>query len=392
MGGMANRSAAMLSNRQHAGSRCVLATCALATYRMAIMDDTDRVVLNDMNSLETEYPLLNAGPCLVDRSDRSLLEITGQDRIDWLHNLTTNQGRTLSTGDGNYAFVLNSQGRILFDLNVVVRPDCIWVDVDRRFLDVAKGHFEKFRIIEDVRVEDRGDAFCRLALIGRECTNGLSNLGAAHVVKMPQLGLTELNWQDATIPVMRHDFCGPFAVELFVPKDVATAYREFLSDSSGPIAAKEVSMGVVQVRRIEAGIPGSGSEICDEYLPAETGQLERAVSFNKGCYLGQEVVERMRSRGVQSRCLVGLKFESDRLPDQRCALLLDDGKTAGMVTSVCRSISLGCPIGFGYVRTAQSSAGSCLQVISQGERVGAVVVDLPFVHNSNVCGGSTPSA
>jgi folate-binding protein YgfZ len=326
--------------------------------------------------------ILDFGPALVVRSDRALLEVRGDDRSAWLHNLTTNQVHTLSPGEGNYAFVLNLQGRILFDLNLVVRTDCVWVDLNRGFLEVAIAHFEKYRITEDIQVEDRSDAFDRLALVGNACVAALSKMGASHIAKIPQMAMVEVNWRDATMYMMRNDFCGPFAVDIFVPMAKSIAFRAFLTDAGGPVAAQPVSMDEVHVRRIESGIPWSCSDISDEYLPAETGQLEKGVSFNKGCYLGQEVVERMRSRGVQARRLVGLTFAAVRPPANGSELLLEDGKPVGTVTSVCQSPSVGRPIGLGYVKTACAKTGLNLHTMSDGERTDGVVVDLPFARKN----------
>jgi folate-binding protein YgfZ len=341
-------------------------------------------------ALETECQALDTGPAFVDRSYRALLEVTGADRATWLHNLTTNQVKNLGRGEGNYAFVLNIQGRILFDVNLLVRADSIWLDLDRRFLETAKKHFAKYSITEDVAVADRSDEFVRFGMVGSGAVSLLSELGAPNAGVMPTLGLSQIGWRGATIPLMRHDFCGPFAVELFLPADSAVDFWRTHVESG-----KAVPVGdeAVQVRRIEAGIPWPGHEITDEYLPAETRQLDRAVNFQKGCYLGQEVVERMRSRHVVARQLVGLRMEGSTwptsepgaqatgpsIPDLKSQILDPDGKPTGQVTSACHSPTLGCPIALAYVRTAHSTPGTQLTLAGDGPtRIPAVVTDLPF--------------
>jgi folate-binding Fe-S cluster repair protein YgfZ len=138
-------------------------------------------------ALQGEWLALQAGPAFVDRSYRALLEVTGADRATWLHNLTTNQVKNLGRGEGNYAFVLNVQGRILFDLNLLVRADSIWLDLDRRFLETAKKHFAKYIITEDVTVVDRSEEFVRFGLVGAKAASLLSELGAANAAAMAQL-------------------------------------------------------------------------------------------------------------------------------------------------------------------------------------------------------------
>lgn len=361
--------------------------------------------------LETEYRALSTGPALIDRSYRVLLEVAGADRATWLHNLTTNQVKNLGRGEGNYAFVLNVQGRMLFDVNVLVLADSIWLDLDRCFLDTAKKHFAKYCITEDVTVVDRSDEFVRFGLVGRQAVPLLAQLGAPNAAAMAQLNhvtielpvadlsrerkLADTNSDpNRSMPVavliVRHDFCGTFAVELFVPADRAIEFRGILIDRHRAIP---VGNEAVQVRRIEAGIPWPGYEITDEYLPAETRQLDRAVSFQKGCYLGQEVVERMRSRHVVARQLVGLRIAvassalsepgaqatSPTVPNLKSQICDPDGKSVGQVTSACHSLLLGCPIALAYVRTAHSTTGTRLIITGPGEStIPATVVDLPF--------------
>jgi folate-binding protein YgfZ len=321
--------------------------------------------------LENEYRALDIGPAIVDRPYRALLEVTGADRATWLHNLTTNQVKNLGRGEGNYAFVLNIQGRILFDVNMLVRAESIWVDLDRRFLETAKKHFSKYAITEDVTVVDRSAEFVRFALVGPGAVALLAELGAANAAAMPTLGLSQIEWRGVVVPLIRHDFCGPFGVELFVPAEQAVEFRQECCESG---KAVPVGDDAVQVHRIEAGIPWPGHEITDEYLPAETRQLDRAVNYQKGCYLGQEVVERMRSRAVVARQLVGLRLDGSAIPALRSEISDPGGKPIGQVTSSCHSPALNCPIALAYVKTASSSTGSRLTVSGAP----ATIVDLPF--------------
>ena len=327
------------------------------------------------NRVELEYRALTDGPALVDRSYRGLLEITGLDRATWLHNLTTNQVTSLSTGSGTYAFSLNVKGRILFDLNLFVREDAIWVDLDRRFLQAAQSHFAKHTIMEDVQVIDRSADFVRLGVVGGRATEALATLGTRAIETLPVLCVSEAMWKGDSISCVRHDFCGPLAVELYVHAARAVDFWNWMVDSVGAVPAGDEA---VQIHRNEAGVPWPGHEITDEYLPAETGQLERAVSFNKGCYLGQEVVERMRSRGVVARQLAGLEIEGDELPPAEATLTNAEGTSVGRITSACHSIEKGGVIGLGYVKTTSSASGTRLQASWRGRRVDAAVTQLPF--------------
>ncbi len=325
--------------------------------------------------LETEYHALARGPALFDRSHRRLLAATGADRATWLHNLTSNQVKPLAVGDGNYAFCLNVQGRILFDLNVLVGEESIDVDLDEVFLPVASAHFEKYTIIEDVTVVDRSDEFVRLGLSGEAAPDVLARLGATNAANMPLLGRLNMSWNNAAVRVVRSDYCGPFGLELFVPADRAVDVWRWLVEEAGAVPVGEDAM---EIRRIEAGLPRPGRELTDAYLPAETGQAERAVSRNKGCYLGQEIVERMHARGVVARRLVGLVMTGDERPSAGAGLTDPSGTTVGTVTSVCRSLLRRGIIGLGYVRTEWSEPGRRLETMWRERSVGVTVAALPF--------------
>ncbi len=330
-----------------------------------------------MNSRD-DYQQLRDGIALVERDDRGLLEVRGRDRLTWLHSFVTNAVKHLGRDEGTYAFALNGQGRILFDVNILVGEDFVWLDIARSFLDVAKKHLNKYIITEDVVLVDRGADFARFSIVGGRAAELFGGFGVPQFSAMPSLGSSTVAWQDGLIRVVRNDFCGPIGGELYVPAAERDAFRAFATSPNAPARAVSVGDDAVQVHRIEAGIPWPGREITDEYLPAETRQLERAVSYTKGCYLGQEVVERMRSRKVVARQLVGLSIDARTPPSAGVALLDDEEKPIGTVTSACHSIALDRVIGLGYVKSAAAAVGTKLSVLPDGERAPVSVIQLPF--------------
>ncbi len=336
--------------------------------RVAVFADLDR-----------EYRLLHDGPALVDRSERGLLEITGSDRAAWLHNLTTNEVKNLSAGEGTYAFAVNIQGRILFDLNILVGPESIRLDLDRRWLATARAHFDKYTIMEDVTVTDRSDEFVRLGLGGERAKALLVDFGATQPAAMPSFATARIHVAGSAVELARTDCCGLFFVELLVPTACAVEVWKHLADPSGANPATPVGNQAMDLRRIEAGLPAPGCEITDEYLPAETGQFARAVSFQKGCYLGQEVVERMRSRGAIARRLMGLRLAGDTLPPRGAAVAGSDGKVVGSITSACRSPAMNGLIALAYIKTGSANPNASLTVTWDGGSAEAVVTELPFV-------------
>ncbi len=332
----------------------------------------DWIGLSRYGDLEGEYHTARNRIGLHDRSYRGLLEVTGADRASWLHNLTTNQIGTLQPGEGNYTFATNLKGRILFDMNVSVRPEAIWLDLDIRWLHLAQRHFDKYTIVEDVVVRDRSDEFLRLALIGAQAPALLARLGASNAAVMPFLQISRLTVDGAEIACFRHDLCGLFAADLLVPKDFAKAVWNTLRACDG---VTPVGYQAVDMLRMEAGIPWPVSEINDQVLPAETGQLRRAVSFTKGCYLGQEIVERMRSRESLARKLSLLRFDGQRVP-QPGDQLFADHTHVGQVSSACRSLKFGAPIALAYLRAAHAAPGTSVKLESEAGDIQGTVVPL----------------
>ncbi len=304
---------------------------------------------------------LKAAPAagLCDRGYRTILEITGQDRATWLHNLTTNAVRELNVGDGNYSFAVNVQGRILFDMHVLVDTDRILLDLDHRWLDVAKPHFDKYIITEDVQVRDRSEDCTRLMVVGDRATTTINALADSNIHAAAQLQLCKLRFVDSDILMFKHDNAGLAGVDLIVPKAAVVQVWDALAAAG----ANPVGYHAIEAVRIAHSVPWPVSEIHDDVLPAETGQFDRAVSFRKGCYLGQEVVERMRSRNVQAKILVLLE---SRAPSDGFAgsPVESEGKKVGVVTSAIRSPSRETTLALAYVRTELADAGQSLNVMT----------------------------
>lgn len=321
-----------------------------------------------------DYEAITHGVGLFQRSDRAWVRVTGKDRLTWLHNLSTHQVKPLQPGEGQYTFFLNVQGRIVFDGVLLVDREAVLLDIDRRSLDAALKHLGKYAVIEDVHLADESDRVSRIALIGRKGAEVLVQQGLPFAGNLPLFGHIAL--KAPAVHVARTDFCGEFAIELIQYRDSGQKEPGHIVPSAADIP--EVGAAAVQIRRIEAGIPWPGAEITEDCLPAETKQLSRAVSFNKGCYLGQEVVERMRSRGVVARQLVGLRVKEDRLPPAGSPLFGDDGKSVGILTSACRSPGCGGIIALGYLKTPWAEPGRPLRIESNGAFLDTEVVALPF--------------
>lgn len=291
-----------------------------------------------------EYEAARSAAAAVDRSDRVVIELRGRDRKSWLHNLVTNAVTTLADYAGAYAFACDVRGRVQFDLDILNLPDAIWIDVDRAAAPGALAHLERYHISEDVTLALRAADFARLGVCGPRAPEIAAALGAGGLEDMPPLSSRALD--GGTARLFRHDFCGLVGFELVVPSDRAHAAWD------GAVSAGARPMGrlALDVLRIESGIPWLGRDIDDTTLPPETGQVERGISYRKGCYLGQEILERMRSHGSLARRLVRLRVADGRGISLPSTMGLG-GKDVGRVTSLAAHVAKAGWVGLGYLRT-----------------------------------------
>ncbi len=298
-----------------------------------------------------EYRAARERAALFDRSDRGLLELTGRDRRDWLHNLVTNTVRTLDENRGVYAFAIDLKGRTLFDLNILNLPERLWLDILAGACAAALAHLDRYLIREDVRMSDVTAHHARLGVAGPGSFQVAARLGAGNLPAMAALDSRPL--EDGAGWLVRHDFAGLPGFELIVPREAAAAWWQRLAEEEAVPAA---GFAALDVLRVEAAIPWLGRDIDDKVIPPETGQVERGICYHKGCYLGQEVIERMRSHGSLARRLVALRVEDGAglvppLP------MMKDRLEAGRITSLVPHPLTGEWIGLGYLRTTVTDTG-----------------------------------
>ncbi len=327
-------------------------------------------------TIENQYRIATQAAGLLARTDRGLLDVTGKDRATWLNNLITNIVKTLRPGDGNYAFAPNLKGRTIFDLNVLVLEDRIWLDIDRRWLDNARKHLTKYTIAEDVNLTDITKDFERIAVIGPAAAEVVARMGFGNLTPMPQLQHVAFTWDGHAGRLVRNDYWGLPAAELLMPPADAASLLSALLDAGRPSGLARIDATTAEILRIEAGRPASVTDIDEDVIPPETGQIERGISYHKGCYLGQEVIERMRSHGVMARKFVGIRLEGDASPNCPAPISVEAAEI-GRLTSACWSYLLEAPLGLGYLKSAHAAAGYAVTVAGDAGGIRGQVVTLP---------------
>jgi folate-binding protein YgfZ len=293
--------------------------------------------------MNTAYQALRESAAWIDLSNRGKIRLTGEDRARLLHAMTTNQIEKLAPGEGCYTFFLNAQGRILADANVLCEADSLLLDTEPELRQRLFQHLDQFIIADDVTLEDETGSLGTIAIEGPQAAAALEKLGAP----TPQ---TEQSWQawNGRI-VLRASTTGSDGWLVFVPAQEKQAFIASLEDL--PQAGAEA----VRMVRIENGRPRYGEEITDRFLLQETGQM-RAVNFSKGCYLGQEIVERVRSRGQVHRHLLPVQIETPTAPPPGTKLTAD-GKELAEIMSAAFAPALNKVAALAYVRTEAARPG-----------------------------------
>jgi len=315
---------------------------------------TDAIALE----LDAQYRQLREECGLLDRSDRGKLIVNGDEAAEYLQGQLTNDVEALSPGDGQYAALLDRKGHMQADMRVLrTSTEEIWIDTEPQALAAARRHLETYKIGREVTVVDLTAERAILSLIGPR------SVEIAGTAVLPEYASASINISGADcVAVGTAD-----GIDLIAKAADALAVREALLATG----AAAVDAEAVEVLRIEAGTPRFGAEMSAETMPAEAGIVERAISFTKGCYIGQEPVARLHYKGRPNRHLRGLELSA---PAALGASLQLGEKEVGRIGSACVSPARG-PIALAIVRR-EAEPGAELVVGEDG--VTARVVDLPF--------------
>ncbi len=312
----------------------------------------------------------------LDRTDRGLIEVTGNDRGSFLQNLTTNQIANLQPGEGNYAFSINIKGRVVFDAVVLVQAERILLDIDARWVEPARAWLDRYHITEDVKLVDYSEEHRRVAIFGPHANECLQALEFGKLMPMAWYQNASRTIQDADVTVFRQEQTGLIGAEFIILDDRGGICVERLLAAARAAGLEQVHIDTLNALRIEAGIPASVVDIDDDVVPPETGQIERGISYQKGCYLGQEVIERMRARGVLPRKLVGVQYDSDDAPPPNTPLQID-GQPVGRSMSATYSPTLQAPLALAYLKAAHAQPDATVTAAAEGKMWNGTVVKLP---------------
>jgi len=337
-------------------------------------------VVADHGDVLAEHAALRASAGLVDLSFRSRLCLTGADRVRFLHGQITNDVKQLRVGEGCYAALTTAKGKMQSDLNLFVLPDELLLDFEPGLTAILTQRLEKYIVADDVQVVDVAPHYGLLSVQGPQAEAVVQAL--CLFAEVPGKSFASVRITDATlgeIYLMNHVRLGSAGFDLFIPADSLGAVADKLIAAARAVGGRSVGWNAFEIARIEAGIPRFGADMDETNLPLECGIEARAVNYNKGCYIGQEVINRIHSIGRVNRELCGLRLADDvpALPAKGDKLFKDD-KEVGHLTSAVHSPTLNAILTLGYLHREASAVGTELTISTgTGERR-ARIVELPF--------------
>jgi folate-binding protein YgfZ len=298
---------------------------------------------------------------------RSRINVSGKDRVRWLHNMVTNNVRDLPLNHGNYNFVLNAQGRIVGDIYIYNRGESFALATDTTQVEALTNAMKRFIIMDRVELTNPGGDSVSIGICGPKAESVLSNAGI-NASGMQPLEVRDVGVASIAAALIRGPEQKPDWFELWVDANEAQGVWNLMVKAG----AKPVGTEALEIWRVLHGIPSYGQDIRDRDLPQETEQPQ-ALNFTKGCYIGQEIVERIRSRGQVHRKFTGFAF-GDTVPAP--GKYDFEGRALAEITTLARVPTEQGPrnIGLGYVRREAVAAGPKIAL----DGVDATVVDLPF--------------
>ena len=323
-----------------------------------------------------EYRAVRHQVGILDLCNRGLLRFTGPDRVSFLQGMVSNDVKKLSPGEGMHAAVLEIQGKILADTRIFCLQDSLLLDLWESLKDKIFTHIGRHLIADDVEINDMTGQYGMISLQGAKAMRFLKYLFPNGEIPATELAHRTLQLGGAEVRITRSSHTGEDGYDLFIAMKELLSVVSYILEAGKDYSLRWVGTQAQELLRIEAGIPRYGIDMNEENLLLETG-LDQAVSFHKGCYLGQEVVERVRSRGHVNKRLVGLILEGDKAAERGSAIRAGE-KEIGKVTSSILSPARKRPLALGYVHRDYLQPGTTVTVLSDAKTIPAVVFVLPF--------------
>lgn len=322
---------------------------------------------------EQEYHAVRQSAGIIDLSHRAMLQFSGPDRLSFLQGMLSNDLRALRMFEGQPAALLTQQGKVVADLRVLCAMNSLYLDFWEPLQEKIITHLNRYLVADEVEIQDSNEQWKMLSLQGARAGAVLCEALADAPLPVRADQHAMIQFAGAPLCVVHANYYGSSGYDIIVQ----TAHMETFARRLNDLGAAWVGEVAQNVLRVEAGLPRYGTDFDEDNLLLEVG-LDNAISFNKGCYLGQEVVERIRSRGHVNKKLCSLILDGSA-PASPGDKIVAGGKEVGYITSAVLSIALRRPIALGYVHKDFWTDGTRLSITHANTALSATVAPRPVV-------------
>ena len=312
------------------------------------------------SQLDRECRAARESVALFDSSWHATLKLTGRDRVKYLHAITSNNIQALEAGSGTLALLLNPQGHILAELEIYVLAESVLVRTHVSARERTVATLKKFVIASDVKIEDAPDTTGSLAVEGPRAAMVVEQACGVKLQDLPGMAIRDVTVEGIACQLVRRGHFGETGAEFIAGRECVAVLWVKLLTRVRAVGGEPIGMGALNALRLEAGVPWFPADFGEAMIPHEAVLENTHISFNKGCYTGQEIVERVRTRGHVNRKRVGLTF-STVAPPAPGTKLRAGGAEIGFVTSAASSANGKPAIGMGYVRREHFAPGSVVE-------------------------------
>lgn len=313
------------------------------------------------SSVDKEYRAARESVALVDTNWQAVLTLAGRDRVKYLHAICSNDIKSLAPGRGTLALLLNPQGRILAEIEVYALAESLLVLSHASLRDQTFATLKKYVIGSQVQIEDRTAEMGRCAVEGPRAAAVVAQSCSIALADLAEMSIVDTAVAGIPCQLLRRSHFGAPGAEFLAGRDALPALWRTLLAGVRVQGGEPVGMDAFHALRLEAGVPWFPVDFNNAMIPHEAALETTHISFNKGCYTGQEIVERVRSQGHVNRKRVSLRF-STAAPPASGTKLLADGAEVGFVTSAAFSPAAGTAIGMGYLRREHFALGSIVDL------------------------------
>ncbi|HXC62688.1 MAG TPA: glycine cleavage T C-terminal barrel domain-containing protein [Nitrospiria bacterium] len=314
---------------------------------------------------------------LADRSYRGKLRFAGKDRITFLQGQITNDVKQLTEGQGLYAALLTIKGKMVADLALFQEGDAILMDLEPALTEKIRVQLSRYILAADVKIEDVSEKTAHLTLQGPASADLLVKLSGESLPPLSEHSVVRRSLKGHPVMIIKTAYTGEEGYDLLMPVADASNVWNLLMEAGHGIGIRPIGFEALDTLRIEAGIPRYGVDMDENAFPVEVGLEEKAISYTKGCYTGQEPISRIKHRGQVNRHLIGFILEGST-PPQKGDIVMKDGQEVGNITSGIVSPTLEKTIALGYLRRELAEAGHAVTILHVEKPIPASVATLPF--------------